>query len=63
VAVVQTCAGAGVRCVSFPAGCRYRAGNNFVPGLRSVGGTSRIAGAAVTAAVVKVPGESSSVQR
>jgi hypothetical protein len=41
VAVVQTFAAADVCCVSFPAGCRCRAGNSFAPGFQSVGGTSR----------------------
>jgi hypothetical protein len=36
MAVAQTCLAADVCCVSFPAG------NSFVPGFRSIGGTSRL---------------------
>jgi hypothetical protein len=42
VAVVQTFAAADVCCISFPAGCRCRAGNTFARNFRNVGGTSSL---------------------
>jgi hypothetical protein len=41
VAVLQKCADADVFCVNFLADCRFKGGNNFTHGRRSVSGTSR----------------------